>query len=244
MTDGSELIAISARWFIRCPAWEGQRTMDMDHVRELTKNIQNPRELEGPYTVCVIPADDGVRFGIVDGQHRAEVLREWFVGQPQSMDFMVLVRLVQCASDMEVITLFRKLNSSKPMKYELSAEEKQHEMVRMLVDAFRKKDVKGHKITEMIRSGARQRPYLATETLLHEIRARRFFHEGTATEHMSVTEVVDWIQTWNAGISANPNEYLMTLKGLTPALKGRAVGYSFYLGLDPALKWLSYIKFA
>jgi hypothetical protein len=240
--DGSELIAISARWLINhVPPWEGQRTLQADHVVRLKQSIQNPQDLEGPYVVAVLRDEGGPRWGLVDGQHRAEVLREWFQTQPQIKDFMVVVRLKECASDLEVIELFRTINTQKPMEYELSPEEKQHELVRLLVAEYQRKD-KGHKLTEMIRSGAKQRPFLATEVLLQQLRQRRFFSaDSPGTQSLSPQEVADRIVTWNTEKAGNPTAYLATLKGLTDTLVARAATYGFYLGLDPKLGWLATI---
>lgn len=247
--DGSELIAISARWLLRCPPWEGQRTIDTNHVRKLSKTIQHAKELEGPYTVAVIPPEHSIigdmsdlpRISIVDGQHRAEVLREWFLTQPQSYDFMVVVRLVTCTNDMMVIDLFRKINTVKPMQYEMSPEEKQHELVKLLCANYQRKDT-GHKLTEMIRTGAKQRPFLATELLLNELRVRRFFHPESASATMTPQEVADAIQAWNVEQVADPDAYIRTVKGITPAMKAKAIMYNFFLGLDPRLQWLSALR--
>lgn len=237
--DGSELIAISARWLVRnVPPWEGQRTLQTDHVQRLKQAIQNPRDLEGPYTVAVLQDESGPRWCLVDGQHRAEVLREWFQTQPTTQDFRVVVRLKECASDLEVIQLFRTINTQKPMQYELSQEEKQHELVRLLVAEYQRQDT-GHKLTEMIRSGAKQRPFLATENLLQELKTRRFFSEDSGTHGRTPREVADRIVAWNTEKASNPAPYLATLKGLTASLTARAVTYGFFLGMDPKLGWLA-----
>ena len=239
--DGAELVAVSARWFIQCPPWEGQRTLDAEHVRMLVASVTQPRTLEGPYVLAILPGDDiqPTRFEIVDGQHRAEVLRHWFRnGSGTATDFYVLVRLVVCPTDMDVIDLFRRCNTKKPLRYEYSPEQKQHELVKLLVAAFQRRDTTGNKITEMIRSGARGRPVLATESLLHEIRAQRFFHEGATGAGQTPEAICDAIQTWNAQIAADPYTYLATLRGITPTMRARAIQYSFFLGLDPHLRWL------
>jgi hypothetical protein len=239
--DGSELIAISARWLIQIPPWEGQRTLQADHVQTLKKSIHNPQDLEGPYVVAVLQDEAGPRWGIVDGQHRAEVLREWFRTQPQSKDFLVVVRLKECASDLEVIELFRTINTQKPMEYTLSAEEKQHELVRLLVTEYQRKD-KGHKLTEMIRSGAKQRPFLATELLLQHLKQRRFFSEDSpGTFRVPPQDIAHRIIAWNSEKASDPTAYLATLKGLSDTLVARAATYGFYLGLDPKLGWLATI---
>lgn len=240
--DGSELIAISARWLIKnVPAWEGQRTLKLDHVEHLKQRVQDPQDLEGPYVVAVLQSEEGPRWRIVDGQHRAEVLREWFQTQPPSKDFMVVVRLKECISDLEVIELFRNINTQKPVEYELSSEEKQHELVKLLVGEYQRKD-KGNKLTEMIRSGAKQRPFLATESLLEKLKERRFFSaDSPGTFEKTPREIADRIIRWNTEKTTNPAAYLITMKGLTSSLTAKAVMYRFYLGLDTHLKWLATI---
>lgn len=240
--DGSQLIEISARWMIsNVPAWEGQRTLQSEHVNMLRDKIRNPQDLEGLYVVAVLKSEEGVRWGLVDGQHRAEVLREWFRTQPLSEDFKVIVRLKECASDLEVIELFRTINTQKPMEYTLSPEEKQHELVRLLVTEYQRKD-KGHKLTEMIRSGAKQRPFLATEVLLQHLKDRRFFtKDSPGTYEKTTQEIAERVIAWNTEKVANPAPYLTSLKGLTPSLTAKAITYGFYLGLDPKLGWLSAI---
>lgn len=244
--DGSKMIAVSARWMIaNVPAWEGQRILQLDHVSKLRASIHNPKDLEGPYVIVVLKGEEGQgqgpRWGIVDGQHRAEVLREWFQTQSLSTDFEVLVRLKECASDLEVIKLFRTINTQKPMDYQLSPVEKQHELVRLLVAEYQRKD-KGHKLTEMIRSGAKQRPFLATEVLLQHLKGRRFFStDSPGTCEKTPHEIADRVIAWNTEKVANPDTYLASLKGLTSSLMAKATAYGFYLGLDPNVGWLAAI---
>lgn len=236
-TDGSTLHSISARELSRFPVWEGNRVRDDAHVASLCATITNPREVQGPFTVIAIPspAELGVPliYKILDGQHRAAVIENYFSTHSDAEDFPVLVRRYGVAaipSHDIAIQKFREINNAKPMVYTGSSTERLHQIVTALQSAFI-----GNRKTSgpvfLIRTAC-NRPFLSIESLTAALVKYRI-HEQ---DDISPIKVVEHARKMNTLYAENPAAHISV--SITASMLDRAVEYNFFLGLDPKCPWL------
>lgn len=235
-TDGSTLHSISARELSRFPVWEGNRVRDDAHVASLCTTITNPREVQGPFTVIAIPStspsDSGspLIYKILDGQHRAAVIENYFKTQPEADDYPVLVRRYGVTSHDIAIQKFREINNAKPMVYTGSSTERLHQIVSALQSAFIGNRKSGGPVF-LIRAGC-NRPFLSIEALTAALVKYRI-HEQ---DDISPIKVVEHARKMNSLYAENPAAHISV--SITATTLDRAVEYSFFLGLDPKCPWL------
>lgn len=235
--DGSTLHQISARRLIAIPVWEGNRTLDEDHVEDLARSIKNPHDIQGPFTVVEYPDEEGrPHRRIIDGQHRREVLvRHFAVTSAETADdFLVLVRLHKIADHAAAISLFQTINNAKPMVYKGSPTERLHE----LSEALRRHCVydKGRTgLVALIRPCSTVRPFLSLEHLEDALK-RYGIHERA---DLTSTALVDHAMGMNEFYAADP----ASIPGrFTQASLAKAAELGFYLGLDPSCAWLAGLR--
>jgi hypothetical protein len=227
--DNSKLYTVKAKWLITLPIWEGNRVIDMAHVDKLAAAINDPTQLQGPYSVVTYKDDAGVQQNrIIDGQHRKEILSRYFATHVEKPDFNILVRRYHIESHDAAIQIFQQINHAKPMIYRGSSTERIH----LITEALKQKFVseKGRQKIALIRTGS-VRPFLNVETLIAAIKLYKI-HEDTK---ISPEQIVTHAETMNAFYAEDVNR---TGAQFTKTMLERATDYGFYLGLDPKCPWL------
>lgn len=236
-TDGSTLHQISARRLAAIPVWEGNRTLDEEHVAELTRAIKNPHDIQGPFAVVEYPDDEGKpQRKIIDGQHRREVLVRHFATCVETPvpDFPVLARLYKIADHAAAVSLFQIINNAKPMVYKGSPTERLHEFS----EALRRHCVfdKGRTgLVALIRPCSTMRPFLSVEHLEDALKRYRI-HERT---DLTPAALIDHAMGMNEFYAADP----AGIPGrFTQTSLAKAAELGFYLGLDPTCSWLAPLR--
>jgi hypothetical protein len=238
--DGSTLHQISARRLAAIPIWEGNRTLDEEHVSELTRAIKNPQDIQGPFAVVEYPDDEGkVQRKIIDGQHRREILVRHFASVSTdtgttATDFPVLARLYKIADHAAAISIFQAINNAKPMVYKGSPVERLHEFS----DALRRHCVfdKGRNgLIALIRPCATVRPYLGIDQLEEAIKRYKIHERLELTPLALVDHAMGMNEFYASDPTAIPGRF--TQMSLT-----KAAELGFYLGLDPTCSWLAALR--
>lgn len=233
-TDGSTLYQISARQLITIPVWEGNRTLDEEHVEELIRSIKNPHDIQGPFTVVEYPDDEGKsQLKIIDGQHRREVLVRHFASA-EAVDFTVLVRLHKIADHAAAISLFQAINNAKPMVYKGSPTERLHEFS----EALRRHCVfdKGRTgLVALIRPCSTMRPFLSIDHLEEALKRYRINERADLTPSGLVDHAMGMNEFYASDPAAIPGRFTQT-----SLMKAAELG--FYLGLDPTCSWLAPLR--
>lgn len=239
-TDGSTLYQISASQLITIPVWEGNRTLDEEHVEELIRSIKNPHDIQGPFTVVEYPDDEGKsQLKIIDGQHRREVLVRYFASPPPGTetpapDFTVLVRLYKIADHAAAIALFQAINNAKPMIYKGSPTERLHEFS----EALRRHCVfdKGRTgLVALIRPCSTMRPFLSIEHLEEALKRYRINERADLMPSGLVDHAMGMNEFYASDPAAIPGRF-------TQASLTKAAELGFYLGLDPTCSWLAPLR--
>ncbi len=228
--DKSQLYRTSAKWLTMIPVWEANRVMDLQHVADLETSIPDPTTLQGIFTIAeyTTPTEMTGTQKLLDGQHRQEVLRRYFLKHPDAEDFSILVRIYNVTAWDEMVKLFQQINHAKPMVYRGSPTEQLH----AIVSALRKEFIteRANKPVYMIRPHC-VRPFLDVGHLEEAIK-RYALHERTA---LSVQRFVEHAKSMNAFFGA---DFSRVNARFSQTTLERAIDYGFYLGLDTSCAWL------
>lgn len=182
LSDGSVLYKMSARELITIPTWHGNRIVDPKHTQELKKSTGHPKQFDiKPFHIVRYNAEreDGSYeecTAIVDGQHRVEVIKEYFESQSDPFietDFTLLVIEKHCYTEQEVVQYFKILNTTKSIEWRDDPRLIANRYLEALCNKINTKK------RQLIRNGKTRRPYLSLETLRDQMVARRV---GFATE--------------------------------------------------------------
>lgn len=231
--DGSVLRTMTARELVAIPVWKGNRILDTDHVAAIKKKTTDVRRLDSGYRIvnCMEPNPSGVlvkQAYLIDGQHRAAILREHFLSTLCEPDFVVVVTEKDVASESEAIEYFNVLNTMKPQQWRTDPALLVNQYIAELERRFNSKRIK------MIRQGSTCRPYLSVDRLREALRAAitELPQEATAIEEFGVRVVAKNQEL----VAAAP---LMTL-GTKSSSKfyERAAATGFALALSSELNWI------
>lgn len=169
LNDGSKLRQMSARELAAMPIWQGNRILDEAHVQFIKNSKESIKDLDMKtyHIVTYLEENEqGVKKEvscIVDGQHRASVLRDYYNNQnpfdERIEEFDVFVIEKHCADEQEVIKYFNVLNAQKSIEWR---EDPVVAANRYLAALMKKFNV-GKK--QLIRQGKTRFPYISVETL-------------------------------------------------------------------------------
>jgi len=224
---------MSARELVAIPVWKGNRILDTEHAAAIKKKTQDVRCLDSGYRIinCMEPNPSGVlvkQAYLIDGQHRAAILREYFSMTLCEPDFMVVVTEKEVASESEAIEYFNVLNTMKPQQWRTDPAILVNRYIAELERRFNEKK------TKMIRQGATCRPYLSVDRLREALRAAitELPQEATA------------IEEFGARVVAKNQELVAAAPMLTLGAKSsskfyeRAAATGFALALSSELNWI------
>ena len=168
--DGTILRLMSARELTDLSVWKGNRILDTEHVAAIRKKIADIRSLDSGYRIirCMEANGAGVltpQLYLIDGQHRAAILREHFRTTLCEPDFMVVVMEKDIASETEAIDYFNLINTVKPQQWRTDPALLVNQYIAELERHFNTKKLK------LIRQGSTCRPYLSVDRLREALRA-------------------------------------------------------------------------
>jgi hypothetical protein len=164
--DGSVLRTISAKELIAIPVWKGNRILDTDHASTIQKKMANIRHLDSGYKIIKYMEADAsgvtrLQSYLIDGQHRAHVLREHFLSTLCEADFTVVATEKSVSSESEAIEYFNVINNVKPQRWAHDPKILVNQYIMELERRFNPKAKKDF----VIRQGATKRPYLSVDRL-------------------------------------------------------------------------------
>lgn len=236
LSDGSVLRTISSRELISIPTWKGNRVVDAAHVEAIKAAINpNVSRLDHGYQLVTYTVQDGggcpvKESYIIDGQHRARVLADYYREHPAAPPFPVVILDRPAASELDVISLFNGINHSKPIKYT---------DVNLVVNAYIAALEKAFNVAKrgapvLIRPKATCRPYLSADKLrevlvLHQDKLR--------TAPADIQRFVERVQAWNAEKVLSADLDAIAQPGLAETI-GKAAKVGFMLGVETRLPWV------
>lgn len=123
-SDGSKLMSISARELTNIPVWNGNRILDETHAKKIQEDLgHNIEQLESTVFRVVQYKESNadnqyvLQKYLIDGQHRAHVIRMHFQETLCAPDFQVLVIEKKVDSPLDAIEYFNTLNNVKAQQW-------------------------------------------------------------------------------------------------------------------------------
>jgi len=236
--NGATLHKIGVRELLKIPIWKGNRILDLAHCAEIQKAIgPNINHLDSGYYIVEYEELDAnntpiLQSYIIDGQHRAAVLKEHFDSTLCESVFDVLVTKKRVVDEEEAIAFFNAINKSKPQAWKIDPVILVNNHIAALVKRFNK-----DKKILLFRPGATHRPYLSTDRLRETMLK---YPERLKQTSREIGEFVDRVARWNIQ-EQGAAQMSIILEGVNKkdvAILEKSIELGFLLAFDPAFKWL------
>jgi hypothetical protein len=225
---------MSAKELIRLPVWKGNRLIDHAHVKELQDAIgNNVNKLDSGYKLVHYDEIDAggnrIKYSeLIDGQHRQQVVKQYFENNMCEPDFTVLVYENNVSSEEEIIILFNELNNAKPIKWS-DPNMMVNKYIKALTDVFNKNK------KEMIRNKTR-RPYLEIDTLRSTLLA--YSHKLTLNQE-KINAFVEKVKVYNEEQLLRSSIDILSAGKEKAKYIQSAAEAKFMLALDSKLPWIN-----
>jgi len=227
---------MSARDLVRLPIWNGNRTLDKAHSGRIRDAIGSAvQRLDSGYRIIHYfepdTNDTMVRQSyLIDGQHRAEVLREHFLGGLCEPDFTVVVTEKEVASETEAIEYFNAINNVKPQQWRTDPAILVNKYIAEMERRFNKKGLSA----KYIRTGATVRPYLGADKLREALKA---VVADLGQETASIEAFSARAFERNKKLLENAS-VLILANNKDSKYYEKAAAVGFMLAIDPKLPWV------
>ena len=233
--DGSTLCKIGAKELVNIPTWKGNRIIDHAHVAAITAAISDIRSLDSGYKLIDIEEEDAggakrTQSYIIDGQHRAQVLKNHYSTTLCEPDFPVIIQKIRIASESDAFVYFKAINNTKTIQYSepnLIA----NKYICELENIFNTTKV------ILIRKGNTHRPYLSVDKLREALlRNSEKLKESDAEIKVFIGRVIKFNED-------KIREFELRLSSLCKSTDEnrlqKSVDLKFCLAEDPKLRWIS-----
>ena len=233
--DGAVLGVMSSKRLIRLPIWKGQRIMDTGRVSEMKRAVGiQVRCLDSGYHVVKYNEDtaDGRRIEsiyLIDGQHRAAVIRDFYDETMCEPDFDVTVTERTVASEADAIEYFNQINNVKVQQWAIDPNLLVNNYIHALEMAFNKPKV------ALIRPGKTKRPYLSSDAIRSALTAHAPLIKGVGG---AVARFVSASEAYNVTRLHQLSIELLHSKSSKDTLKESAIKANFALAYDDAMEWV------
>ena len=197
----------------------GTRICGLDsgyHVVKYNEDTADGRQIESVY--------------LIDGQHRASVLREFYEESMCEPGFDVTVTERTVESEADAIDYFNKINNVKVQQWAIDPNLLINNYIRALELAFNK-----HRGAPLIRPGKTKRPYLSSDS----IRSALVAHAHLLTKgDGAVAKFVAASDAYNAKRLHQLSIELLQSKSSKDTLKESAIKANFALAYDDTKEWV------
>jgi hypothetical protein len=232
--DGSVLKKISVRELMGIPVWRGNRHIDMEHVKNIQKEIgENIICLDSTIFRIVTYKDGEVQQRyLIDGQHRQYVIKSVFESCNFIEDFDMIVVEKDVEDETEAIDYFNQLNNVKP-QFEYDSKL----VVNKYIMALEKK-FNTNKKNLLIRPEGKttKRPFLSSTALRLALETNARSLKGSKE---IINEFVERVAEWNTKKIAE-----LELQSLYSNQKDKSIieatlEKKFALAFDVKLPWIT-----
>jgi hypothetical protein len=175
--DGSYLKQIQASHIADMDIWKGNRIIDRAHCEAICKEVgDNVKRLDlKPFHIVryMKETENGTTEHVkelVDGQHRATILKEFFDSKGddwEAYDFPVLAIVKCCANEQAIIEYFRMLNNTKAIEWKEDPNVAANTYLAALLRRF------NNPKKPLIREGKTRAPYIGVEAIREEMVRRQ-----------------------------------------------------------------------
>ena len=236
--NGAVLRLMSAKELITIPIWKGNRILDQEHANTIKKGIhtKNINCLDSGYSIIKyneLTADNRqitVSY-LIDGQHRASVIRDFYNDTVCEPDFQVTVTERTVESESDAIEQFNMINNVKRQYWKTDINLIINKYIQLLEKQF---NVKGK--TLLFRQGATNRPYLSSDKVRETLMKVRY------SLKQSDDHIVEFVRKCVKKNIDLINQFQLELTGISTVkdrnLKERAVSVEFALAYDINIQWI------
>ena len=240
--DGSVLKVITARELVAVPIWKGQRILDKAHADNIKAAVEGkPTSLDSGYSIVKYNEEnaDGRLVEcsyLIDGQHRASVIRDYYQENFCESDFTVTVTEKSVESEAEAIEYFNRINNVKAQQWKTEPQL----IINRYLEAFEKGFNKNKKQL-LIRPGTTARPYLSSDHLREALKRNV---ELDLIKHIHAEALAKFVRAAEDYNRQLLNKFAIELTQASvkdEKLKERAIKANFALAYDTKLAWLSSI---
>jgi len=235
-SDGSILKVMTARELVAIPVWKGQRILDKEHAAAIKAAVgANVMRLDSGYSIvkCKEETTGGKIVEcsyLIDGQHRASVIRDWYASTVCEADFPVTVTERTVDSESDIIQDFNKINTVKPQQWKVDPTILANNYISALEKLFNT-----NKKAPLIRTGTTTRPFLSAvhlrEALLDSKDLLKYAPEA-------VQVFVRDVDRYNSEMITAFSLDLTQVTVKDGKLKERAIAAKFTLAYDTKLSWV------
>jgi hypothetical protein len=213
--------------------------MSGEHVEKIKGSITDIRNLDFGFRLVSRMDEDADgkpmrQTVVVDGQHRRQVLSDYFREHPETPDFPIVIVEKEIQEESDIITYFNTLNTQKPIHLATEPKMIANKYIMALEKEFNKGTGKG-----LIRPGATKRPYLSVEKLREELCNK--VSSGSTGSTGSSEEVAAFVARVKSYNMEFASDYATHLTYKKPELdmieKGKEL--KFMLAFDTKLSWVS-----
>jgi len=226
---------MTSRELIALPIWKGQRILDRTHSDSIKTAVgSNVQSLDSGYSIVKYKEEttDGtfvVSSYLIDGQHRASVIRDYYKETICEPDFNITVVEKEVETETDAIEYFNKINNVKAQQWRMDPNLIINNYISALEKAFNK-DKKCLRIRK-----ATLRPYLCSEKLREAFIANTKLLKNS---NDAITKFVNNVLKYNKELIAKFSLDLTQEDNKESKLKQRALDIKFCLAHDTKLKWV------
>jgi hypothetical protein len=232
--DGSTLNLMTSRELISIPIWKGQRIVDNSHANNIRSSIgSNVQCLDSGYSIVKYKEEtaDGkmiLQSYLIDGQHRASIIRDYYNSTVCEPDFNVTCTEKIVESETDAIEYFNKINNVKAQQWKMDP----NLLINKYISAIEKK-YNTNKKCLLIRPDSTMRPYLSAAKLRDE-----FKNHVHLLNTNTINKFIEHLAKHNDSLVNNFEIELSQLDVKDVGIKEKAVGLKFGLAYDTKLKWV------
>ena len=234
--DGSVLKIMTSRELISIPIWKGQRILDTEHAAAIKTEVgSNVSSLDSGYSIVKYKEEnaDGkviISSYLIDGQHRASVIRDFYASTICEADFNVTVTEKTVESETEAIEYFNKINNVKAQQWKMDTNLIINNYIAAVEKAFNTNPK-----SPLIRSYRTRRPYLSAESLREALIKNKDLLKSNKCD---IIKFVDRITSFNSATIKKFELDLTEEKAKDAEIKETSINVKFALAYDIKLKWV------
>jgi hypothetical protein len=206
--EGSIWKQIPASRLASIEIWKGNRILDENHVLRISQSLESITDLSAnPYRIAVVEDEGETHRYIIDGQHRARLLKTYFKN-PEALDFDVVIIEKNCTDEADVINYFKIINTTKSIQWR----EDPILVANMFIDLFVREFNKDPK-KPVIRQGKVNKPFMSVDRLREVLISKHVVDwRSTPIEFVSRCRDINDQQLENLDLTINTNRRAKEMK--------------------------------
>jgi len=227
---------MKAKDLITIPIWKGNRILDEIHAKSIKEAVGTKvQSLDSGFNIIKYDEKNADNKTItvsylIDGQHRASVIRDFYRDNYCEPDFDLTVTELVVESESDAVEYFNKINNVKRQHWKTDPTI----LVNKYIVALEKK-YNTNKKTPLIRLGSTHRPYLSSEKLREEFKANIALLKQSTED---IAAFIEKVERKNRELLNEIQIEIALPSAKDIKIKERAIDLQFALACHPSLSWI------